>query len=225
MSSRIKEDKDVKKLLTTVSVAALALAAPAVSAAKVHPSKADQKQAKHFCQELRKSSGKQNFREMFGTGKNHVNAMRNCKRSQSTKIAKQDAKAADQSKKSAAKDCKAERAQDPAAFKAKYGTGKNGKDANGKCVSQNKKQYRQEAKAEQKQDQQDKTNAAKDCKTERSSDAQAFQDKYGTNGNKRNAFGKCVSQKAKAQEQKDEQDGTDQDPDQTDTSGGDTTQS
>jgi hypothetical protein len=193
----------VKKLLITVAIAAMSLAAPAVSSAKVHPSKADKNQAKHFCQDLRRSSGKKNFAEMFGTGKNHVNAMRNCKRSQSNKIAKQDAKAADQAHKNAAKDCKAERAQDPAAFKDKYGSGKNGKNAYGKCVSQQAKQNRQEAKQEQKQREDDQVSAAKQCRDERSQDPQAFQDKYGTNGNKRNAFGKCVSQNAKKQEQQD----------------------
>jgi hypothetical protein len=203
VSSRFKEDKDVKKLLITVAIAAMSLAAPAVSSAKVHPSKADKNQAKHFCQDLRRSSGKENFAQMFGTGKNHVNAMRNCKRSQSNKIARQDAKAAEQAHKNAAKDCKAERAQDPAAFKDKYGTGKNGKNAYGKCVSQHAKENRQEAKQEQEQREDDQVSAAKQCRDERSQDPQAFQDKYGTNGNKRNAFGKCVSQNAKKQEQQD----------------------
>ena len=41
-------------------------------------------------------------------------------------------------------------------------------------------------------------NAAKQCKAERQSmGAEAFANEYGTNANKRNAFGKCVSQKAK----------------------------
>ena len=41
-------------------------------------------------------------------------------------------------------------------------------------------------------------NAAKKCKAERQSmGATAFADRYGTSPNKRNAFGKCVSQKAK----------------------------
>jgi hypothetical protein len=44
-------------------------------------------------------------------------------------------------------------------------------------------------------------NAAKLCKAERGTTAQtigAFKQKYGTNKNKANAFGKCVSQLAKA---------------------------
>ncbi len=82
----------MRKLLIAVSIAALSFAAPTVASAKVHPTKADKNQAKHFCQDLRKSAGKQNFKEMFGTGKNHVNAMRNCKRSEAKQIAREDAK-------------------------------------------------------------------------------------------------------------------------------------
>ena len=41
-------------------------------------------------------------------------------------------------------------------------------------------------------------NPAKKCKAERAlMDVQAFGARYGTNANKRNAFGKCVSQNAK----------------------------
>jgi hypothetical protein len=52
------------------------------------------------------------------------------------------------------------------------------------------------------------TNAAKECAAERTADADAFAEKYGTEtSNRRNAFGKCVSQKAKAKENAaDEQD-------------------
>jgi hypothetical protein len=188
VSSRIEEDPDVKKLLTTVCIAATALAAPAAATAKHQPkpTKAEKQDAKQYCQQLRKSAGKQNFREMFGTGKNHVNAMRNCKRSQ-------------------AKECNAERAADAQAFQDQYGTGKNKKNAYGKCVSQKAKQKRQEAKAEENQEQQTEINAAQQCKAERKDDPDAFQDKYGKNGNKRNAFGKCVSSTAKKQEQEQEQ--------------------
>jgi hypothetical protein len=51
-------------------------------------------------------------------------------------------------------------------------------------------------------------NAAKECADERSADAEAFRANYGTEGsNWNNAFGKCVSQKAKAKEHAaDEQD-------------------
>jgi len=39
-------------------------------------------------------------------------------------------------------------------------------------------------------------NAAHECKAERAADATAFAEKYGTNKNKKNAYGKCVSGKA-----------------------------
>ena len=42
-------------------------------------------------------------------------------------------------------------------------------------------------------------NAAQECRAEREEDAEAFQETYGTNANKRNAFGKCVSGKVKHQ--------------------------
>ena len=41
-------------------------------------------------------------------------------------------------------------------------------------------------------------NAAKACKAERALGVQAFKDNYGTNANKANAFGKCVSKLVKA---------------------------
>jgi hypothetical protein len=39
-------------------------------------------------------------------------------------------------------------------------------------------------------------NAAQECKAERDADPAAFAEKYGTNKNKKNALGKCVSGKA-----------------------------
>ena len=40
-------------------------------------------------------------------------------------------------------------------------------------------------------------NAAKECKAERDADATAFAETYGANANGKNAYGKCVSSKAK----------------------------
>ncbi len=92
----------------------------------------------------------------------------------------------------AAKLCKAERLSlGVDAFDAKYGTNANKKNAFGKCVSQKARQLVLQQQA--------KTNAAKLCKAERLSlGVDAFDAKYGTNANKKNAFGKCVSQHAKA---------------------------
>jgi hypothetical protein len=99
--------------------------------------------------------------------------------------------AAETAAKNAAKECKAERAADPEAFAEKYGTNKNKKNAYGKCVS-SKTQEATEAETEAR------VNAAEACKAERAEDPDAFAEKYGKNKNKKNAFGKCVSQKAKA---------------------------
>jgi len=53
-------------------------------------------------------------------------------------------------------------------------------------------------KAQRAAEQKSLINAAKQCKAERASiGAAAFAQKYGTNKNKRNAFGKCVSGKNK----------------------------
>ena len=106
-------------------------------------------------------------------------------------------------KTNAAKECKAERGTDPAtqeAFAVKYGTNANDKNAFGKCVSGQAKEEAAERKAA-------KSNASKECKAERALDAAAFAEKYGTNKNNRNAFGKCVSGKAKKiQKQQDAKD-------------------
>jgi hypothetical protein len=50
----------------------------------------------------------------------------------------------------------------------------------------------------------DRVNAAKTCKTERDADPAAFTETYGTNKNKKNAFGKCVSATAKADDDEDD---------------------
>ena len=97
--------------------------------------------------------------------------------------------------KNAAKACKAERAKDPEAFKQKYGTNKNKSNALGKCISKKAK-----GKGDDDQSAAEK-NAAKECKAEQAKDAEAFKQKYGTNKNKSNAYGKCVSQKSKEDEQ------------------------
>ena len=99
----------------------------------------------------------------------------------------------------AAQECRAERGSTDVtreAFRAKYGTNKRGRNAFGKCASA-------KGKAKEQADQQDaektreRKGAAKECAAERSeSGREPFSAKYGTNRNKRNSFGKCVSQKA-----------------------------
>jgi hypothetical protein len=99
-------------------------------------------------------------------------------------------------KTNAARECRSERgttAETREAFRAKYGTNHNKRNAFGKCVSRRSRDEAKEAEAA-------KTNASKECSAERSRDEAAFNEKYGTNKNKKNAFGKCVSGKAKENE-------------------------
>jgi hypothetical protein len=159
-------------------VAALAL--PGQAAAAISP--ADYKNTSKFCKALKADMGATLFKQTYGTNKNKSNAHGKC--------VSKNVKTVDQAHSNAAKDCKAERAADPATFAAKYGTNKNKTNAFGKCVSQKAREKKAEA-AEAL------TNAARECKAERAKDPDAFRAKYGTNKNKRNAFGKCVSQHAK----------------------------
>ncbi len=133
------------------------------------------------------------FAQKYGTNKNKKNAFGKCVSKQTSL---QDGQA-DAVRSEAQTACRAEQgmtAESEAAFAQKYGTNKNKKNAFGKCVSQ-------KAEDTVKQGDAAEVSAAKACSTERgTTDATrtAFAQKYGTNKNKNNAFGKCVSQKAKA---------------------------
>jgi hypothetical protein len=63
----------------------------------------------------------------------------------------------------------------------------------GACVSAKAREEAREEKTAH-------TNAAWECKEERDGNVGPFNDTYGKNANDRNAFGKCVSEKAKAKE-------------------------
>ena len=81
-------------------------------------------------------------------------------------------------------------------FGKKYGTNHNLRNAFGKCVSGKSKDEKDEK--DEDDDKGEKSGgAAKACKAERAAGAEAFAKKYGTNHNLKNAFGKCVSGKAK----------------------------
>jgi hypothetical protein len=94
----------------------------------------------------------------------------------------------------AAQTCKAERDADPTAFAATYGTNANGRNALGKCVSA-------KVAEEVAEEAEEFDNAAQQCRDERAADPAAFTEQWGTNTNKRNAFGKCVSKTAKELEE------------------------
>jgi hypothetical protein len=71
------------------------------------------------------------FGDKYGSNKNGKNAYGKCV---SSKV-KAEMRENVETFKNAAKECKAERAEDRDAFRDKYGSNKNGKNALGKCVS------------------------------------------------------------------------------------------
>ena len=75
------------------------------------------------------------------------------------------------------------------------------RNAFGKCVSEHARENEQEADQEDRQDAVAFKNAAKECAAERERlGDDDFAEEYGRNANDRNAFGKCVSKKARENE-------------------------
>jgi hypothetical protein len=169
----------MRKLIFACLLALLAIPAWAAAGA---PTPADQAAAVKQCSTERTAMGVPAFKLLYGTNANRSNAFGKCV----SKLAQQNAK----NQSNAAAKCRAERTADPAAFATKYGTGKKHANAFGNCVSQT-------AKAAAAQQVKATNEAAKACWTERKADPAAFKTKYGTNANKSNAFGKCVSGKVK----------------------------
>jgi hypothetical protein len=157
--------------------AALAMLVAPAAAAGAKPSKADRGEAQKECRAERGTTDatREAFRAKYRNFGDCV--------SQKAHEAKAERKAA---KRKAVRECRDE--------------GLKGK-AFGKCVSQKAKAKRAEQDAADAEAAEDRKNAAKECDAERGETAdsrKAFEEKYGTNANKRNAFGKCVSQKARA---------------------------
>jgi hypothetical protein len=156
-------------LLVPLVVSAAAIAAPNPASATAH------------CKNLQRQAP-----ALFGAGKQYAD-LAACVTAK-TALAAQNAT-------NAAKTCKTEAAADAKAFAAKYnpaGNGKGNGKAMGACVSAT-------ANARTATQQAAELNAAQKCKAERAHDPATFATKYGTNGNKKTAFGKCVSTLAKAQ--------------------------
>ena len=179
------------KRLLIIAGAIAVLAAPAASAAK--PSGADRREAQKECRAERGTTDA--TREAFQVKYRNFG---DCV-SQKAREAKAERK---QARANAARECREERGdtdESREAFRAKYGTNENGRNAFGKCVSQHAKAQRAEEDAEDAEEAEERKNAAEDCDDERGETQEsrkAFEEKYGTNANKRNAFGKCVSEKA-----------------------------
>jgi hypothetical protein len=166
-------------------VLVLVLALAAVPAAFAADSPSPSSQASALCKQQRTALGAKDFASLYGGNKN---AYGRCVSKLAGSVQSDTA--------NAAKQCAAERADTAFAgahggktFDQYYGTGKNGKDAFGKCVSA-------KAKAQTDAKQQATLNAAKSCKAERTQmGAAPFTQKYGGHSN---AFGKCVSKATRA---------------------------
>jgi hypothetical protein len=184
----------MKKITVAIGLA-LALVLPAGAIAKPHPDHADKRAAKAECKTLRGNTDA--TREAFGT---QFRSFAACVR----KTAVEEAQEEQTAHTNAAKECKAERTADPAKFATDYGTGPKGRNAFGKCVSQKAKAKEHAADVEDAEDAAAFKNAAKECDSERTADAAAFANQYGTNESHSNAFGKCVSSKASEDEEETE---------------------
>ena len=176
----------MQKITVAIGLA-LALALPAGAIAKPQADNADKRAAKAECKTLRGNIDA--TREAFRT---QFRSFAACVR----KTAVEEVQEEQTAHKNAAKECKAERTADPEVFATTYGTNANKRNAFGKCVSKKAKAKEHAADEEDAEDAAEFKNAAKECDAERQVDATVFADKYGTNENDRNAFGKCVSSKA-----------------------------
>jgi len=176
------------KFLIAASLAALLV--PAVSLGSP-PNGQDRENGARACRALRSPSGMglELFRQTYGTAQsNRRNAMGRC--------VSQWAHTAHQNRLAARSACAAEQADpnfaashDGKSFDEFYG-GKG--NSFRRCVASKLGVALSEAQS-------NTTNAAKQCKAERANmKPEDFRAKYGKNGNDRNAFGKCVSQLAKA---------------------------
>ena len=187
----------MKKITVSIGLA-LALALPAGALAKPHPDQGDKRAAKAECKTLRGNSSA--TREAFST---QFRSFAACVR----KTAVEEAQEEQNAHKNAAKECKAERGTTrKAALRSRTSTARAPRSATPSASASPQKAKAKEAAADE-QDQQDATafkNAAKACDAERGDTTEsraAFAEKYGTGPNKRNAFGKCVSKKARGEYQ------------------------
>jgi hypothetical protein len=184
----------MRKIAVTIALAALGL--PAAAHADGTPSTTDRASASQSCRIERgtTSATREAFAQKYGTNKNKKNAFGKCVSKQAVAVQK----AGDEARSDASAACRTEQGttdETQAAFADKYGTNKNKKNAFGKCVSQ-------KAEEQEHQNAEARTGAAKACADERGTTAatqSAFFAKYGTNQNKKNAFGKCVSKQAQVQ--------------------------
>jgi hypothetical protein len=178
----------MKLKFLTIGLVAVVLVPAAALADTVTP--ADKANGARTCQALRTSLTEATFKATYGTNADKSNAFGKC-------VSKWT-RAEHQNRLEAEAACKAEQADAGFAaahggktFDQFYGAGKKAANALQHCVQLK----RQAASVAERQA---TVNAARSCKAERKSlGTEAFVSKYGT---KANAFGKCVSKLAQAQQ-------------------------
>ncbi len=187
------------KRIGSVVLCCIGVAALGTATALAHsPTPNSNQVAAQQCTNELHTMGVKAFKALYGDdAPKYRHAMRNCQR--------RHGKSAGHVVNNAAQQCKAERADPNFAathngmtFDQVYGTNANQKNSFGKCVSSKV----QSTEAQQEQNLQ---NAAQECRAERgdasfaaSHGGKSFTEFYGKNHNRKNAFGKCVSGKAKA---------------------------
>jgi hypothetical protein len=178
----------MKKLLIVSILAALIVPAASLG----DPNGGDRENAARACRAIRALLGPEIFRQTYGT-------VQSKRRNAFGRCVSHWTRAEQQNRVSARAACSAEQADadfpathDGKTFAEYYGTGPKHRNAFGKCVSS-------KARAASDQQHRDTVNAARECKAERARiGAVPFRQKYGRNARDGNAFGKCVSQLAKA---------------------------
>jgi len=173
-------------------LAALAVAAILPVAAFADPaSPSDKANGARSCQAVKTALGEAMFKSSYGTNADKSNAFGKCVSAWTQKE--------HQNRHVAETACEAEQADAGFAaahggktFAQFYGTGKKGANALNRCVQSKRA-------AESAEDKAAVVNAARTCRAERKTIGEAaFKAKYGTNADKSNAFGKCVSKLAAA---------------------------
>jgi hypothetical protein len=164
--------------IAVIAVAVLAI--PGVALAHGDDgSQSTGKNASKVCKALRAQMGVELFRTTYGTNANHRNAHGKCVSKHRHGVKKLIAQAVSE--------CKTELGVQS----SDKGGDNSAKRALRECV----KQKLRAGLAERREA---FVNAAKTCRTERAADAAAFREKYGSNENDRNAFGKCVVKTVRA---------------------------
>jgi hypothetical protein len=178
------------KLKALLSILAVAAILP-VAALANNATSADKANGARTCQALKLSLGA-TFAATYGTNADKSNAFGKCV-SAWTRAEHQNRHEAEAACKAEQADAGFAAAHDGKTFAQFYGTGKSGANALNRCIQAKRA-------AESAEDKAAVVNAARKCKAERKTlGLEAFKAQYGTNADKSNAFGKCVSKLASAQ--------------------------